>query len=154
MLRLENNKHTRQAAGFLNDVTWVLASDELDDGWAMLWSDEQRGIGELMTEQPPSASSIVRGHASFHRDYKEVFTPWMDRFAHDLFSPDAAVISDRLRLLQWALYGLVRQLDEEGAYRSGWIGRSADEIRKETLQGSSTKYWDQLKEHLRAIDSR
>ena len=152
LLRFENNKHTRQAAGFLNDVTWVLASDELDDGWAMLWADEQRGIGELMTEQPPSASSIVRGHASFHRDYKKVFAPWMERFAHDLFSP-AAVKSDRLRLLQWALYGLVRQLDEEGAYRSGWIGRSADEIRQEMLQGDSTKYWEQLKEHLRVIDS-
>jgi hypothetical protein len=39
----------------------------------------------------------------------------MERFAGDLLSP-AALSNDRLRLLQWALYGLVRQLDEEGTY--------------------------------------
>ncbi len=119
----------------------------------MLWTDEQRGIGELMTEQRPGASSIVRGHAAFHRDYKEVFRPWMHRFAHDLFSEDA-LGRERLQLLQWALYGLVRQLDEEGAYRSGWIGNSADEIHEQQLQGSADKYWEQLKKHLVEIESR
>ena len=28
------------------------------------------------------------------------------------------------RFLQWALYGLVRQLDEEGTYGGVWIDRS------------------------------
>ena len=153
LLRFEDNKQTRLVAGFLNDVTWIFASDGLDEGWAMLWGDEQRGIGELMIE-PKSGASIVRGHASFHRDYKEVFVPWMERFADDLFSPKAAVASDRLRFLQWALYGLVRQLDEEGAYHSGWMDRSAGEIRQQAQQGSPTKYWKQLKQHLDMISSR
>lgn len=139
LLRFENEADTRLAAGFLNDVTWVLASDKLDGQWAMLWSDEQRGIGELMTEQPSGTSSIVRGHAAFHRDYDKVFALWMERFADDLLSP-AAIESNRLRLLQWALYGLVRQLDEEGAYGVGWIDRTAAEIRQPTRQGSITKY--------------
>jgi hypothetical protein len=138
LLRFENEEDTRLSAGFLNDVTWMLASDKLDGTWAMLWSDEQRGIGELMTEQPPGASSIVRGHAAFHRDY-DFFAPWMERFAGDLFSP-TAVKSDRLRLLQWALYGLVRQLDEERAYSGGWIDQSAKEIRQPTPQGNTTKH--------------
>ena len=43
--------------------------------WAMLWGDEQRGIGELMTERPPGVSFIVRGHAAFHRDYDKIFAP-------------------------------------------------------------------------------
>jgi hypothetical protein len=152
LLRFENEEDTRLVAGFLNDVTWVLASDKLDGTWAMLWGDEQRGIGELMTEQPPGSSSIVRGHASFHRDYDKVFAPWMERFARDLFSP-VAINSDRLRLLQWALYGLVRQLDEEGAYGSGWIDHSKEEIRQWIPQEGMTRYENQLKKHLDAIKS-
>jgi hypothetical protein len=51
----------------------VVASDLLDGKWTMLWNDEQRGIGELMTERPSGASSIVPGHAAFHRDYDKTF---------------------------------------------------------------------------------
>ena len=152
LLRFENAKGTRQVAGFLNDVTWVLASDQVDGQWAMLWGDEQRGIGELMIESQSGTSTIVRGHAAFHRDYEKVFGPWMERFAHDLCSP-AAKDHNRLRLLQWALYGLVRQLDEEGVYGVGWIKKSADEIRQKAPNESPTKYWLQLKEHLKEIGS-
>ena len=47
----------------------------------------------------------------------------MERFAAGLFSPVDAVESNRLRLLQWALGGVMRRLDEEeeGAYSGGWI---------------------------------
>jgi hypothetical protein len=158
LLRFENAKGTRRVAGFLNDVTWVLASDRVDGQWAMLWADEQRGIGELMVEDQSGSSTIVRGHAAFHRDYKRIFDPWMERFADDLCSPaeedrNRLKDRDRLRLLQWALYGLVRQLDEEGVYGGGWIQKSADEIRREAPNESSTKYWAQLKEHLNEIGS-
>jgi hypothetical protein len=40
LLRFENEEDTRSAAGFLNDVAEVLASDLLDGKWAMLWNDE------------------------------------------------------------------------------------------------------------------
>lgn len=152
LLRFENEADTRLVAGFLNDVTWVLASDKLDGQWAMLWGDEQRGIGELMTEQPPGSPSLVHGHAAFHRGYHNVFAPWMERFAGDLLSP-AAIKSTRLRLLQWALYGLVRQLDEEGAYGGGWVDSTAAEIREPTRQGGVTKYEEQLRKHLAKLDS-
>jgi len=151
LLRFENEEDTRSAAGFLNDVAEVLASDLLDAKWAMLWNDEQRGIGELMTERPSGASSIVRGHAAFYRDYDKTFAPWMERFAGDLLSP-AALTSDRLRLLQWALYGLVRQLDEEGTYGGVWIDRSASEIRQPAQHGSFTQHEEQLRRHLAAIE--
>jgi len=136
LLRFENEEDTRSAAGFLNDVAEVLASDLLDGKWAMLWNDEQRGIGELMTERPSRTAPIVRGHAAFYRDYDKTFAPWMERFAGDLLSP-AALNSDRLRLLQWTLYGLVRQLDEEGTYGGVWIDRSASEIRRPAQHGVS-----------------
>ena len=151
LLRFENAKGTRLVAGFLNDVTWVLASDKVDGPWAMLWGDEQRGIGELMIEQPSGASSIVRGHAAFHRDYEEIFDAWMERFAGDLFARRGSR-SNRLRLLQWALNGLVRQLDEEDAYGGSWVKKSADEIRQKAPDESDTKYWMQLKEHLKEME--
>lgn len=146
LLRFEKEEDTRTTAWFLNDITWVLAGDKLDGAWAMLWGDQQRAIGELMTERPPGASSIVSGHAAFHRHYNEVFAPWMGRFADDLFS-DTAAGSDRLRLVQWALYGLVLQLDEEGVYGTGWIDPTAAEIQRIT-QGSITKYEKQIREHI------
>jgi hypothetical protein len=150
LLRFENEEDTRSAAGFLNDVAEVLASDLLDGKWAMLWNDEQRGIGELMTERLSGGSSTVRGHAAFYRGYDEIFAPWMDRFAGDLLSP-FALKSDRLRLLQLALYGLVRQLDEEGTYGGVWIDRSASEIRQPTQHGSITRHEELLRKHLSAI---
>jgi len=150
LLRFENEEDTRSAAGFLNDVAEVLASDLLDAKWAMLWNDEQRGIGELMTERLSGGSPIVRGHAAFYRGYDKTFAPWMDRFAGDLLSP-FALKSDRLRLLQWALYGLVRQLDEEGTYGGVWIDRSASEIRQPTQHGSITRHEELLRKHLSVI---
>ena len=65
LLRFENEQDTRSAAGFLTDVAEVLASDLLAGKRAMLWNDEQRGIGELMTERPSRTAPIVRGHAAF-----------------------------------------------------------------------------------------
>jgi hypothetical protein len=148
LLRFENGEDTRLAAAFLNDITRALASDKLDGQWAMLWGDEQRGIGELMTEQPSGSSYIVRGHAAFHRDYETIFAEWMDRFAGDLFTPTKVSSSDRLRLLQWALYGLVRQLDEQGAYGGGWIERSAEEISWTPPPGRITTHEQDLRKHL------
>ena len=148
LLQFEKKDDTKTAAWLLNDVTWVLASDELDHQQASPWGDEQRGIGELMIESPSGASLIVRGHATFRRDYAEVFACWMDRFADDLFS-DAAAEGDRLRLVQWALYGLVRQLDEEGVYRKGWINRTAAEI-EATPQEDRTRYENDIREHIAA----
>ena len=116
-----------------------------------LWGDEQRGIGELMTEQPPGVSVIVCGHAAFFRNYDQTYADWMDRFADDLFTPANVEDSDRLRLLQWALYGLVRQLDEQGAYDGDWIERSADEISRTPSQESATTHEQDMRKHLAAL---
>jgi hypothetical protein len=153
LLRFEKERDTRLVAGFLDDVSWVLASDRLDGEWAMLWGDEQRAIGELMTEHPSAASSIVRGHASFRRGYDETFAPWMERLAADLLTP-AAVTSDRLRVLQWALWGLVSRLDEERAYSTaGWMARSADEVGRAASRERMSNAERRVREHLAAITS-
>jgi hypothetical protein len=153
LLRFENEEDTRLVAGFLDDVSWLLASDRLDGGRAMLWGDEQRAIGELMTEHRSGASPLVLGHAAFRRDYDKTFAPWMERLSGDLLTP-AALASDRLRLLQWALLGLVSRLDEEGVYSSaGWMARSAEEIRQPGPHNGITNAERRLREHLAAIKS-
>jgi hypothetical protein len=86
-----------------------------------VWGDKQRGIGELMIEKQSDSLRIVRGPASFYRDYEEVFRPWMNQFAQDLWSQNPKD-SDRLWLLEWALYGLVQSLDKDNVYTDqGWI---------------------------------
>ena len=117
----------------------------------MLWGDEQRGIGELMTGQSPGSSIIVRGHAAFRRGYDKIFAEWMERFAGDLFTPAKVSGSNRLRLPQRALYGLVRKLDEQDAYSGGWIEHSADEISRTPPQGMITAHERDLRKHLAAL---
>ena len=135
LLRFENEDDTRLVSRFLSDVAWIFSSDSLDGGRAMLWADEQRGIGELMASDHRE-SSAVRGHAAFHRDYDDVFAPWMERFAGDVLSPEA-VKSERLRLLQWALFGLLQRLDEEREYEARpWQTRAEKEIRGEAVSAN------------------
>ena len=147
LLRFENEDDTRLVSRFLNDVAWSFSSDAFDGGRAMLWADEQRGIGQLMArgrgESPP-----VLGHAAFHRDYEDVFAPWLERFAGDVLS-QAAVKSDRLRLLQWALFGLVQRLDEEQEYgASEWQTRAEQEILQTALPKAVKKPETRLREDL------
>jgi hypothetical protein len=150
LLRFENEADTRLVAGFINDVARILASNVLEDGRGMLWADEQRGIGELMASNR-STPSPVRGHAAFHGEYEEVFASWMDRFAEAVVSPQA-VKSDRLRLLHWALFGLVQLLDEEGAYgASEWLEVAQQEISERAWAESTSTPEAKLREHLASL---
>ena len=127
LLRFENEEDTRLVASFLGDVTRILATDSLDGGRAMLWAEEQRGIGELMAREHEGGST-VRGHAGFWEEYEKVFGPWMDSFGNDLLSTKG-VTGERLRLLGGAIFGLVICLDEEEAFpRTGWISRASAEF--------------------------
>ncbi len=135
LLRFENENDTRLVSRFLNDVTWIFSTDSYDGRRAMLWVDEQRGIGQLMASDRPG-SPAVRGHAAFHRDYDDVFAPWMERFSGELLTTEAAR-GDRLRLEQWALFGLAKLLDEEGHYGpSQWMTCAEQEIREAAVRES------------------
>jgi hypothetical protein len=150
LLRFDNAEDTRLVAAFLGDITGILATDLIDGARAMLWNDEQRGIGELMMGEPDGAQSLVLGHAAFQSKYDEVFAPWMERFSEDLLTPQA-VSGDRLRLLNWALFGLVRVLDEEGALaESYWIQNAAEEVRPSIETESATQTETRVKDHLTA----
>jgi hypothetical protein len=153
LLRFADEQDTRLVAGLLDDVTWALSSSSVDGGKAMLWPDEQRGIGELMTEGGSGAGSPVLGHAAFHRTYEDVFAPWMERIGSELLTP-AAASSERLRLVQWAMSGLTRRLDEEGTYAGNrWIDRTTAEVRSLATTEPRTHLDLRLRQHLAALDS-
>ena len=74
----------------------------------------------------------------------------MERFAADLLSP-AAERCDRLRLLQWALFGLVQRLDEEGTYgASDWLTRADTETRASPVASMSPPEAE-LRKHLATL---
>jgi hypothetical protein len=150
LLRFEKAEDTRRVADFLGAVALVLASDRFDGRRGMLWADEQRGIGELMIENEDR--SVVRGHAAFHRDYDKLLAPWMDRFGAEVVSA-TAMDSERLMLLQWALYGLVHLLDQEQVYPTGWEDRSAAEIAGPRRVGAMTHTESLLRDYLDALPS-
>ena len=92
----------------------------------------------------------VRGHAAFNREYDDFLAPWMERFASELLVKGADG-SDRLRLLHWALLGVVRLLDEEGVYSdSGWMINADNDIRGSAFPTAPTKVESQLRRHLGA----
>jgi hypothetical protein len=134
LLRFENENDTRLVSRFLNDVTWIFSTDSYDGRRAMLWVDEQCGIGQLMASDRPG-SPAVRGHAAFQRDYDDVFAPWMERFSGELLTTEAGR-GDRLRLEQWALFGLAKLLDEEGHYGPSQWMTCAEEIREAAVSES------------------
>ena len=79
-----------------------------------------------------------------------MFAPWFERLARDLLAP-AAVTSDRLRLLQWALFGLVKRLDEEGTFDGGWLDRTAKEIDETVSRDAATDIEHRLRAHLQQL---
>jgi hypothetical protein len=119
----------------------------LDGAQAMLWTDEQRGIGELMMGDLAGGRCPVIGHAAFHQRYERTFAAWMERFAADVLAP-AAPSADRLRLLHWALFGLVTMLDDERSLReTDWTTRACAEIRASSAE-VATPAEQRLIEHL------
>lgn len=129
LLRFDREEDTRLVAALIDDTIATLATASLDLAGVILWAEEQRAIGELML-----LDQGVLGYATFAKRYENTFEEWMETACEDLLSP-AAPSSDRIRVLQWALFGLVTRLDEEGVYDdSGWLARAAKEctLRSET----------------------
>jgi hypothetical protein len=75
----------------------------------MIWSDQQRAIGERMIVEE-NAKLISMGYAAFRDHCDDIFAPWTERLRADL--ADAAA-QDRLRDAQHLLCELVRTLDQK-----------------------------------------
>jgi hypothetical protein len=158
LLRFESEDSTKLISGLLTDITRAFATDKVDGVRGMLWTEEQRAIGELMIiDGGERAEANCLGYAAFVGQYSETFSPWLDGLARDVLTCDD-LPNDRLRLLQWALYGLVVRLDEENVYAPDrhWLKTTRTEV-----NGSGTLTRDSgedggpleqsIREHLAAL---
>ena len=135
VLHYEHEADTSLVAKLIGDITWAFSTDVVDDGSrGSLWPEEQRGVGEMMVARNEGSSSTCHGYAHFSDEYQKCFAPWMDTFA-DFVLVKEATDSHRLRLVQWGLLGLVKQLDEEHAHtEEAWMNQAWKEVRGEELE--------------------
>jgi hypothetical protein len=137
-MRFDRESDTQAVAAFIGFVTWSMASDKHDGTYGIIWVEQQRGIGELMLSERPDGTSTVCGFATFRRSYREHFAPWMEDVAGAWLS-DRARRSERLAMLQLALYGLVTLLDEECVHRDRPWFASAHEEATVLAAGANTR---------------
>jgi hypothetical protein len=128
-LPFKHEADTRLVAELIGDINWAFSSDAVnDESRGSLWAEEQRGIGELMVARNEGSSSTCHGYARFVKEYHRCFASWMAGIA-DFVLNEKAPGSDRLRLVQWGLFGLVKQLDEEHAHTGEeWMEQAREEL--------------------------
>ena len=99
---------TQRVAGLQSDIAKRLLTDE--DGLAlMIWSDEQRAIGELMIVEE-HGKVLCMGYARFRDACDDTFAPWCERLRGEVTQESAR---DRLRDMQHVLCDLVEALDRQ-----------------------------------------
>jgi len=99
---------TQRVAGLQSDIAKRLLTDE--DGLAlMIWSDEQRAIGELMIVEE-HGKVLCMGYARFRDACDDTFAPWCERLRGEVTQESAR---DRLRDVQHVLCDLVEALDRQ-----------------------------------------
>ena len=97
---------TRRVAKLQADIARCFLRDDYADG-LMIWSDEQRGLGERMIVAD-DGRVLCMGYATFRDRDDEVFGRWRKRLAEAVSRPDSSV---RLRDVQHLLCELVETLD-------------------------------------------
>jgi hypothetical protein len=106
-LSFPEDDDTRRVAHLQSEI----AKRFLDSGYGpalMIWSDEQRGIGERMIVEE-HGKVLCMGYATFHEACDDTFAPWCERLRDELVHESA---HDRLREVQHLLCDLVETLDD------------------------------------------
>jgi hypothetical protein len=152
LLSFDDESDTRLVASLIGDIVSALATDRLDGRRAMLWAEQQRAIGELMIIDAGAGPAKCIGYAAFFSTYDDRFKAWMGEFAGSL-KPRVTPKSERLRLVEWGLVGLVRQLDEEGTRAPrGWTERAWREFRGSTVGTSAIPVEHRIRQSLAEVD--
>jgi hypothetical protein len=99
---------TRRVAHLQSQIRGRLLTDQYGSAM-MIWSDEQRAIGEQMIVEEHD-KVLCMGYARFHNEYATRFAPWCERLRSELQSETAR---DRLRDIQHLLCELVETLDAQ-----------------------------------------
>jgi hypothetical protein len=105
-LAFPQDEPTRRVAELQSQIAACFLSDSYGPPM-MIWSDEQRAIGERMIVEEHN-KVLCMGYASFRERCDDVFGAWADRVRADLQDESA---QPRLRDLQHRLCELVEVLD-------------------------------------------
>jgi hypothetical protein len=117
---------TRTVANLISRIAHTFATDRYGHE-LMLWSEEQRGIGERLIERVDGSKSCI-GYAAFRQQYAEDFRPWLGRVELEL-TRGIHEGYGRLRELRDRLRELVQVLDpHQTRYEQRW---RAEENRKQ-----------------------
>jgi hypothetical protein len=118
-LSFPKNEDTRRVAGLQSAITKCFLTDRCGPA-LMIWSDEQRGIGERMivTEQD---KLMCMGYATFSERCEDTFADLRARVDAEASRPDAR---ERLRDAQHLLCDLVEALDPDHVRYTADLGRA------------------------------
>jgi len=105
-LSFPEDEDTRRVAALQSQIAGCFLSDEYGRA-LMVWSDEQRAIGERMIVEE-HGKVLCMGYATFRERCDDVFSPWGERLLEELGDESARV---RLRDAQHLLCELVETLD-------------------------------------------
>lgn len=106
-LSFPQDEATRTVAELQSQIGRCFLSDSYGTAM-MIWSDEQRAIGERMIVEE-HGKILCRGYASFREHCDEVYGAWTSRVRAELVDEAAA---PRLRDVQHRLCALVEALDD------------------------------------------
>ena len=108
--KFTDDADTRAVGELLDEVKRRFQTDEYDLAF-MIWSDEQRAIGELMIKRDDGSKTCL-GYARFVEIYDESLKRWLGRLEQNL--RDGATANDeRLSFVQGELRELVIRLDPQ-----------------------------------------
>jgi hypothetical protein len=105
-LSFPTDDETRRVAELQESIAQCFRNDDYGPE-LMIWSDEQRAIGELMIIEE-HGKVLSMGYAAFRQRCDDTFAPWRIRMREELHSESAQA---RLRDIQHNLCDLVETLD-------------------------------------------
>ena len=105
-LSFPEDDDTRRVAQLQSDIARCFLSDDYGPA-LMIWSDEQRAIGERMIVEE-HAKVLCMGYATFHDRCDDAFARWRERLQNELVEESARA---RLLDVQHLLCELVETLD-------------------------------------------
>jgi hypothetical protein len=105
-LSFPEDDDTRRVAQLQSDIARCFLRDDYGPA-LMIWSDEQRALGELMIVEQ-HGKVLCMGYASFRERCDDTFAPWVERLLNELADESAQA---RLRDAQHLLCELVETLD-------------------------------------------
>jgi len=99
-------EETRLVSQLQSDIAKRFLADRYGPA-LMIWSDEQRALGELMIVEE-HGKVLCMGYAKFRAACDDTFAPWCERVRDELAQESAR---DRLREVQHLLCDLIETLD-------------------------------------------